>query len=165
MIKSVTVCFRTNKELRNVLENISKQERRSVSSVIESILYQFLEGTKEGKHPEKEKRRFARKKVTVPALIRQVGEDGEGFRAGVVLDISLGGLQIAVPDTFELGIHKDKDDSRISVVLTLPDGNKAISVECVPKHITPGNEDNAVGASFTNADFESYQALQDYLIN
>ncbi len=133
--------------------------------MIESILYQFLEQTKGAKHTDTEKRRYQRKKVAVPALIRQVGTEDESLLAGVILDISLGGLQIAVPDTFELGIRKDKEDPRISVVLTLPDGSKALTVECVPKHATPSNGETAVGASFSNADFDNYQMLQDYLMN
>ena len=46
MKKDITICFRTNMEIRNSLEKISADERQSLSSVIENMLYKYLKERK-----------------------------------------------------------------------------------------------------------------------
>jgi hypothetical protein len=165
MGKDVTICFRTTETLRRALEKISTEDRRSVSSTIENVLYQFLEKGKELKNIQGEKRRFPRKKIAAPALIREFGSDQATPLPGVVLDISLGGLQISVPDTYEVEIEEDKKNARISIVFTLPEVKKSLSMQCVPQHVVRSNGETTIGASFADTDFMSYQTLQNYLIN
>jgi hypothetical protein len=163
--KTVTICFRTTEDLREALERMGTEERRSLSSTIESILYQYLRDGSLSQRLLEEKRRHARKPVSVPALVRQVGMEDGGVEAGVVLDISLGGLQISVPHTFRCEIREDKEQARISVIFSLPDHKRPVTVQCAPRHIVPHDGAAMIGASFSDVDFESYQALQNYLIN
>jgi hypothetical protein len=46
MKKEITIGFRTDKDIRNALEKMAKIERRSLSSVIETILYHHLKEKK-----------------------------------------------------------------------------------------------------------------------
>lgn len=160
--KTITICFRTSEHLRNALEKISAEERRSVSSTIENILYSFLEERNELRHIQEDKRRYPRKKVSVPALVNATANAPQ---AGIVLDISLGGLQISVPSSYQLEIKEDKENSRISIIFALPEIKKPLSVQCVPQHVVRSNGETTIGASFADTDFPSYQALQNYLIN
>ncbi len=164
MKKNVLICFRSSSSLRSSLERIAAEHRRSLSFVIENILYRFLEERKGAMKPEEEKRRYPRKKVTSPALVTC---QGNGFepQAGVVLDVSLGGLQISVPDTHQLELAQDKEYRKISVAFTLPAIKKALTVQCVPRHVYQSDGDLMMGASFADTDFVSYQTLQNYLIN
>ena len=41
MKKDAVICFRLSEELKRALEQIAKVERRSLSSTIENILYNF----------------------------------------------------------------------------------------------------------------------------
>ena len=165
MTKNVLICFRASSNLRNSLEKIAGEHRRSVSSTIENILYRFLEEKKGAVKPEEEKRRYPRKKVTAPALISRQGQGFETPQAGILLDVSLGGVQISIPNTYQLEVTEDKEPARISIAFTLPTVKQALTIRCVPKHVYHSDGEITVGASFINTDFASYQTLQNYLIN
>jgi hypothetical protein len=64
MKEGVTICFRTNGELRGVLEKTAHEDRRSLSSAIELIFKDCLK--KNHDFPDQKKRRlFLRKQVGV----------------------------------------------------------------------------------------------------
>jgi hypothetical protein len=142
--------------LRRALEKISEADRRSLSSVIENILYDYV-GRREPVGVKEEKRRYPRKRVSAPALVS--GLDGT-VHAGMVNDISLGGIHISVPRGLKVEV---RDDLRMSVVFTLPRGDKPLTMQCAPRHVH-SNGQTGIGASFMDTDFQSYQSLQDYLV-
>lgn len=49
MNKKATICFRTNEELKRALERLAKAQRRSLSSIIDNILHDKVQGEREGK--------------------------------------------------------------------------------------------------------------------
>jgi hypothetical protein len=165
MSKNITICFRTSEDLRNELEIIAKEERRSVSSTIETILCKLIEDRREEKRVKEEKRRYPRKTVTVPALVRELGSDDKTVQAGIVLDISLGGLQISIPNDYQYDIREDRETSRISIIFTLPDSKRPLTMQCIPKCVHPTDSETRVGLSFVDTDFASHQALQNYLVH
>ena len=154
-MRDTTICFRTSDDLRNELERISTSERRSLSSLIENVLYDYV-GLKEPIRLNDEKRRDPRKKVSVPALV--TGPDGT-VHAGVVNDVSLGGLNFFVPDSFD---QEMGEEFKISIVFTLPQTERPLTVKCSPRHVRSDGQTN-MGASLTDADFQSYRILQNYL--
>ncbi len=42
-MRDTVICFRTSDDLRKALEKVSETDRRSLSSVIEHILYDYVE--------------------------------------------------------------------------------------------------------------------------
>ena len=64
-MRDTVICFRTSEDLRKALEKISEADRRSLSSVIENILYDYVD-RREPKEVEEEKRRFPRRKTSLP---------------------------------------------------------------------------------------------------
>lgn len=155
--RDTVICFRTSEDLRKALEKISEADRRSLSSVIEHILYDYV-GQREPKGVDTEKRRYPRKKISAPALVS--GLDGS-VHAGMVNDISLGGIHFSVPGGFEVDTG---EDSAMSVVFTLPQSDRPLSMQCAPRHVR-ANGQTGIGASFMDTDFQSYQALQNYLMD
>jgi hypothetical protein len=142
--------------LRKALEKVSESDRRSLSSVIENVLRDYLE-RREPKGVSREKRRYPRKKVSAPALVT----DLEGsVHAGTVNDISLGGLHISVPNNFQQEIG---EDSRISVVFTLPQSEKPLAMQCATRYVRRNGRVN-IGASLVDTDFHSYRTLQHYMM-
>jgi hypothetical protein len=128
---------------------------RSLSSVIENILYDYVE-RRELKKVTEEKRRCPRKKVSAPALVTDL--DGV-VHVGTVNDISLGGLHISVPNNFQQEL---REESTISVVFALPRSEEPLTMQCSPRYVRPGRQIN-IGASLVDTDFHSYQILQNYL--
>ena len=95
-MRDTGICFRTSEDLRKALEKISVMDRRTLSSVVENILYDYIK-QREPKAVAEEKRRYPRIKISAPALVS--GLNG-AVHAGVVNDISLGGINLSVPTSF-----------------------------------------------------------------
>jgi hypothetical protein len=168
MSKNVSICFRTSEYLRNALENVSKEERRTLSSTIETIIYQYLQSGKEVQNINEEKRRYPRKQVSLPALVGKPGLNDHSLQAGVVLDLSLNGIQISIPNDYKYDIQEDAengDTSKISIIFTLPESKKPLTMQCTPRHVFHSKDETSIGANFIDTDFASCQTLQDYLIN
>ncbi len=154
-MRDTVICFRTSEVLRKALEKVSETDRRSLSSVIENILYDYV-GRRGAKEVNDEKRRYPRKKVSVPALVTDL--DGV-VHAGMVNDVSLGGLHISLPNNFQQDL---REDSKISVVFTLPRSEKPLSMQCAPRYVHPDGQLN-IGACLIDTDFHSYRTLQNYI--
>lgn len=164
MGKSIIICFRTDEGLRDALEEIAQEEKQSVSSTIKSILYKHLEERKDDKPAQQENRRYPRKVVAAPALIKQLDSEDTSQQVGIVLDLSLDGLQISVPDQCQCEIQEDREVSRISIVFTLPNYKKPITMQCVPKRAYAVGSETIIGALIVDTDFAGYQAIQNYLL-
>ena len=156
-MREAVICFRTSEELRKALEKIADGERRSLSSVIEHILYDYVEVT-EPKGVKQEKRRHPRKKLSAPALV--TGPDGV-VHAGMVHDISAGGIRVAISP----GLYEEAgEELLLSVVFTLPQTEKPLTVRCKARDVHSDGQ-TVIRAAFVDADFQSYQSLGNYLMD
>jgi hypothetical protein len=164
MNKDRTICFRTSHELRSILDKIAGKQKRSVSSTIEVILRAHLENRKALRPADRERRRFQRKTVNISTMIEGLNPDETAMQLGVILDVSLSGLCISVPDIPHFDVAEDRASPPISVVFALPKGKKTVTLQCAPRHALHRDADMHIGASIMNADFTSYQTLQNYLI-
>ena len=168
MGKNVTICFRTSEDLRNALKKISEEERRTLSSTIEAIIYQYLHNGNGVQSIEEDKRRYPRKSVSLPALISESGSNDHALQAGIVLDISLNGIQVSIPQDYKYEVKEESKNSevqKISIIFTLPDGKRPLAMQCIPRHVVHSKNETCIGANFVDTDFASYQTLQSYLIN
>jgi PilZ domain len=164
MKKDITICFRTNMEIRNSLEKISTDDRQSLSSVIENMLYNYLKGRKALQGMTSDKRQFARKQVALPAFIAEAKEDARGYQTGTIMDISLGGVRISVPKGTSLEIKADGDATEFDIIFTLPYATRPLKMRCQPQRVFESEEDVQIGTAFVDADFRSYQTLQNFMI-
>ena len=165
MSKSIMICFRTSEGLRDSLEVIATEEKRSISSTIENILHMHLDEENHQKPLQQENRRYPRKKLSAPALIRKLASENTPQQAAIVVDVSLNGLQISISDNCQYDVQQDKENTRISIIFTLPDCDRAITMHCLPKRIYPSGCNTRIGATIVDTDFASYQELQNYLVH
>jgi hypothetical protein len=164
MTKHTTICFRTSDDIRVALETIAKNERQSLSSLIESILFRHLKETRALKVIGTERRRHDRKKVFVPALICKSNQDKKDFETGIILDISLDGLRISVPKGTQLEIKSEGASSTIKVIFTLPNATQSLRMRCQAQWASDAVSEVNIGATIVDSDFNSYRTLQNYLI-
>lgn len=163
MKKGVTICFRTTDETRSALERAARDERRSLSSLVELILTDRLnEAGKSSAHNPREKRRHERKPVVIPANIKIAGRGSESFGA-VVHDLSLAGMGVSVPKECVSKIY-DREGAHFEAFFVLPENEEPIRVTCKAERVVPSSMEARVGASFIDADFDKYQKLQQYLV-
>jgi hypothetical protein len=164
MKKGITICFRTSEELRDVLKKISAEDRRSMSTTIETIIYESLAARKEIKDIKDEKRRFPRKKVSIPTLVQKPHSEDKQFQAGIIIDLSLGGVRISIPSESDYEIRENRETSRIEIIFPLSDSKRPLAMQCMPRTVVDENGEVKIGASFVDSDFSSIQTLQNYLI-
>ena len=163
MKKNVSVCFRTSSDVRNALQHIADDQRMSVSAIIESIICRQLKTCRERDEFGEERRRFERKKVSLPAFIGTADAKAFEFETGSILDLSLNGIRFSLADSTVLSRHADMAQTEFNVIFTLPNERRAVKVRCLPKQIHDLNGEVHIGAAFVDADFTSCQALQQYL--
>jgi hypothetical protein len=162
MKKDSLICFRAGKDLHESLTQVAKKDQRSLSSTIEIALISYLKERKEFHSIEKEKREYPRKVLSIPAMINK--QDPGQIEAGAITEISLCGLRVLIPKDFKHEIAIDSQGSRFEIVFTLPDEAMPIKLTCESKRAVDSPESIHIGASFVDADFQSYRALQTYLM-
>jgi hypothetical protein len=166
MERDITICFQTSSEIKSALDKIAEEEGKSVSLVVESIIHYYLD-LKKNKAVEGSvynRRRFERKKVSIPAYIGDSRWQRYDFESGTILDISVGGIQISVPKGTTVGIKNICESDNLSIIFHIPDYHWPINVKICPKRVCETAEDVQIGASLMNPDFQAYSALQKYLI-
>jgi len=165
MKKDITICFRTSSEVRNYLDSIAVQQRLSLSHVIESIIYQHRQQSGQAAKPvDPDRRHYQRKQVMLPAFIGRTPSQALDFETGSVLDISLGGIRFSVSGKTASKIQPNETPAEYSVIFTLPDQRQPVTLRCRPQSVLDAEEEIQIGAAFVDADFNSYQKLQKYLI-
>jgi len=163
MKKESSICFRASKELHNSLLQISREDRRSLSSTIAIILSDYLNKRKVSTYETKqEKRQYPREVLSVPAVIKQPDTQQEGIVD--ITEISLGGLKIMLPKDLEDRLRIDGQGSKFEVVFNLPSSNKPIRLSCESKSFIDSKDSLHIGASFVDTDIQNYKALQAYLM-
>ena len=105
MNKTVLISFRTTQELRECLDRIGRENRRSRSSMIETILNKFF---------------FARadddSTVVSPDEKRALAQiDGDGAREDDMTTIVLGGVRISLPKDLPCKIAFDEKTSALQI--------------------------------------------------
>jgi predicted transcriptional regulator len=105
MNKTVMISFRTTQELRECLDRIGREKRRSRSSMIETILNRFL---------------FARadddSKAVSPEEKRALAQiDGDAAREDDMTTIVLGGMRISLPKDLPCKIAFDEKTSALQI--------------------------------------------------
>jgi hypothetical protein len=161
MGKGVTICFRTSEWLRSGLEAIAREEKRSLSQVIELILEEYLKEHADFPAQE-ERRRFTRKPATIPALVKGSDSPNTELHGAVILDISLGGIRISLPKDCLTGLGEKSGASQFETSFVLPDEDRPIRIVCQSKRVVPVNGNVYIGASFVDSEFVTYQQLQKY---
>jgi hypothetical protein len=160
MQKDTLISFRLSRELRESLQKMAHEERRSVSGVIETLLMQGLKGRK--LLPLEDRRGFSRRDVLLPALIFNPAT-GETY-CGTIKDISLTGLRISFSNGAAQMIQRDAEDGIVNINFPLPEEEIAVLVACKAERITGVNGNTEAGMSFVDCDFIYYQKLRNYLL-
>jgi hypothetical protein len=164
MKKDRLICFRVSRDVRETLAKIAQKEKRSLSSIIDIALNSYIKERKLFTGIKNERRQYPRKGILAPALIKQSDSGETKLETGSITDISLSGLRILIPKEAKCGISTDPQAAKFEIIFTLPTENRPIYVTCESCRIVDSDENIHVGASFVDANFHSYKALQTYLM-
>ena len=159
-----TICFQTSAEIKSLLEKIAEKENRSVSSVAETIIGNYLKSDMSFEGACQNRRRYERKKVTIAAYIGDSRWQRHDFVAGTILDISFGGIRMSIPKGTKVEIENADENDKFSVIFRIPEYHWPVNVKISPRRVIDSEDVVQIGASLANPDFHAYSALQKYLI-
>lgn len=160
--KDRTICFQTTSYVLRAVEEIAQEENRSVSETVEEIVFRHLQGKKALNH-NVNRRRSERKQVAFPSYIGDPRWQRRDFVAGMVTDISLGGVRVSIPAGTRVKIESCGEEAQFSVIFTPPDGLWPIHLKCRPRWVAETGEAVQIGGSLINPDLNAYRVLQKYL--
>ena len=157
MSKDTMISFRTTEEFSKSLKRLAKKNKTTLSGFIDAVLQDFLQSQAGQDILMQDRRRFPRQHKTIPAIIS--GSNG----SSKITNLSLGGINLVVPKNEHNGALEEESLDAFDVVFALPQEDRPITIQCQGKRIFQTHDSYQVGASFDDADLDSYQALQSYL--
>jgi hypothetical protein len=163
MMEDNTVRFQISPEMKRLLEKTAARERKTVSSVVESIIRQYFRNEKEVEAISRNRRRFERKPASIPAYVGDTRWQRHDFVAGTILDISLGGIKMSIPKGTRVEFRTAGVPDEFNVVFTIPTCLWPISMRISPRRVIESAEDIRFGACLINPSFQAYSALQKCL--
>lgn len=159
-----------NEQVLDKLEVLAGKNNLSLSTLLNHVFTRYLENNKYTA-PDIEQRRFARRKLVTPSLIyEQIRRGGGGEEADMgryfsstILDISMGGLMLAMPagNNGKLELLKMKSD--FEVISYLSGSETLFRFKCRPEHVEKNDHAVKVGASFIEGENPQVQELEGYL--
>lgn len=162
MSKDIMISFRTTEEFSNSLKKMAKLNRTTLSGLIDAVLQDYLESQTGQEILQQDRRRFPRQHKAIPAIISQ-NNHRKHYHASKIINLSLGGINLVVPKTEMSRVLEDEELDCFEVVFALPQEERPITIQCQGRRVFNNQENYQVGASFDDADLDSYQALQGYL--
>ena len=163
--KDNTICFQASSAIKTFLEKIAEKERKSVSAVVESLIDHYFRHDKERQGVLQNRRRFERKKISIPAYIGDTQWQRHDFVAGTILDISFGGIKMSIPKGTRLEIKNVRETRELNIIFSIPTSLWPISMKINPRRVSESAEEIQLGASLINPSFQAYSALQKCLSN
>jgi hypothetical protein len=163
MRRNARISCRTTAKVRKGLEEFAVKEGRSLSSALELILTGFFKGHHVLRDAS-DKRRYGRRSLSVPALVKAADSPASALDSAVILDISLGGMCISVPEETKSIIGSERGNGCFEAAFVLPHVHKPVRLLCKRERVAASDGDLHIGASFIGGDLGYYQQLQQYLL-
>jgi hypothetical protein len=163
MRRDARISCRMTSKVREGLQEFALKEGRSLSSALELILSGFFKGHHAVKDVS-DKRRYDRQAVSVPVLVKSTDSPASTLDGAVILDISLGGICISVPEESKSKIGSDQGSGCFEAAFVLPRLHKPVRLLCKRERVAASDGDLRIGASFVGGDLGYYQQLQQYLL-
>ena len=166
MGKDTIYSMRMNSTIREALGRAAKKDRRTVASLLDKVIIDFLqkEGFFLGSELDGERRLFLRKKITLPGtIILQSGSELSTY-PGVILNISRGGVLVTYAKGGNMQFASRGELPHFRVCFSVPQSRKELCFDCVARHMRDTGEEIQVGASFTEPSEEKLQKLALYLM-
>lgn len=162
MKRDVKLCSHTTPVMRKKLERFAKKQKLSLSSAIQLILADFLDGHYVSRR-EIEKRHYRRKPVSITALVKPADMPAAKPEEATVHDLSIAGLSLSMTRESLMSSKDRGNGSRFEAAFLLPDDRKPIKILCRRERALTAGRELTIGASFIDADLERYQHLERYL--
>lgn len=166
MEKDTVYSMRMSSRMREALKRAAKKESRTMASLLDKIIGDYLR--KEGflLRPElgEERRHSPRKKITLPArTFLETGSNEQAFQ-GVILDISKGGMLLTYAKGTDIQFISRGALPSLKVCFNVPRNRKELCFDCTARHMRDAGDEIHVGASFDNPTEKDLERLSPYVM-
>ena len=157
--------MRMSTRTREVLKLAAHKERRTVASLLDKIVTDYLAeaGLLSGSELGAERRESNRKKVTLPAKTFLKTGDSQESVTGVLLDISMGGALLTYPKGSDIKFSSIGGLPQFDLCLEGSGLGIPLRLECESRHMRDTGNDIQIGASFNNLKADDVAALSRYI--
>lgn len=164
MKKDAVYCMRMNRRVRETLSRIAKKNHRSVASLLYKIVADYLtkEGYLEGLEFDTERRRFPRKKITLPVKTFMKAGSEEKVFPGAALDISMGGALVTYPKGSEMTFTYIGEHPLFELCFEQPQANGDLRFSCEARHMRNTESEIQIGAAFNDPDENCLKKPSNY---
>ena len=166
MKKDVVYSIRMSVLVRESLKRAARKDRRTVASLLDKIILDYLEDERYLQLSETgtDRREFKRKKITLPATLTiKVGEKAETF-ACIIIDIAMGGVLVSFPISSKISLSTTGDLPHFKLSFHLPQIEDKLHFQCDTRRIIEKNKEIQISAVIREADDETLKRLKFYLI-
>lgn len=165
MKKDIVYSIRMNVLVRDALKRAAIKERRTVASLLDKIILDYLEGERYlfPFDTESERRKYQRRKIILPAeSIIKSDLTTETFPC-VITDIAIGGLLISYPKGSRVKSIFMNDLQRFILAFKLPQTGDIIEIQCHVRRLIEESGEFQVGALYKDVDRKALKKLKEYL--
>ena len=151
--KRTSMCsFRVEPSLKKRLQSIAKQRARSLSSLIEQVLQDFLESQKSDlplEATQKDRRQYPRKEVLLPARWRLRKEKEAVEHDVLIKNISSGGAYTEYMNGQVYRLFENEQPLSLELIVRFPGSQEPVELVCEPKRFHVTKECLGVGLHYT----------------
>ena len=172
MKKDVVYSIRMSILVRESLKRAAVKERRTVASLLDKIILDYLEDEQYLQLPEtgtdrrgfQDRREFKRKKITLPATLTLTVDGKTETFACAILDIAMGGVLVSFLRNSEIKINTSKDLQHFKLSFHLPQIEDQLHFQCDTLRIIEKDREIQIGAVIREPDDKTLKQLKFYLI-
>lgn len=165
MKKDIVYSIRMANLVRDTLRRAATKERRTVASLLDKIILNYLEEQHYLLPHETgdDRRMHHRSKITLPATtIMENGSKNSSFPC-VITDIAMGGVNITYPKGSKIkeALLRGQDEFRL--LFRLPENTMEIVFKCDARRLVEEDREIHVGAMINNPNPNDLKTLKNYL--
>lgn len=157
--KNIKISFRTDEATCSKLKLISRYVNTTTSSLIESLLIDHVLRNDTPLPPPGDKRRYPRKKCSLPALLQIQNGEQVSYNNGTIINISLESMQAIVHEPS----LDPKIDATMTALFSIPGKQHPFLLHCICKRIDYINSECLIIAQFACATKTDTSSLMKFL--
>lgn len=166
MKKEIVYSIRMSILVREALKRAAKKERRTVASLLDKIILDYLEEQRYLLPSEtgSDRRSYERKKITLPATTFIELDGKVDIFPCVITDIAAGGGFVTYPRGSRVKQCFANDINRFILSFRLPQTGEELKFTCNTRRMAEVDGEFQVGAVITEPDEAALKKLKNYLI-
>lgn len=157
--KNTKISFRTDEETLAKLKSICRIENRTISSLIENILTDYV---LVHEHPlliAQEKRMSPRKKCSIPAVLLFENFEAKHYHNCMIVSLSSNFAQIVIKDLQQ----NNTKESKFHLLFNLPKSDHPILLDCILDQYKCLDSECVIISKFTHINDAESELIQKFL--